>query len=457
MLVQVQCVCGQRLEVDTSLAAPRFPCPKCGTWLEAVAPEGERANAPPGEPGGSPEGLGGTGPSDTTLSAQEQASESTDTAWMPVVGALVAILLICFAVLWALVGRWPGGEGTGAGQGSGALAGSGTGAGAAGDGTGSGESGEGTGSGQAGEGTGSGGSGQDTGWGASGDGTGGSKTEEEANAPPAPPASPSPSARPEDSTAPPSEEEAPSVDKPIQGLADDTVKSPAPAPVPDKAPSKKRSGKSGQAGKSGRLGKRGGGKSIFDKAGSGKRIVYVIDYSGSMHQGGRLAAAAHELIKSVEKLGTKRKFFVIFYDDDAEPMPKKNLIPGRKKNVTWLKGWMGTVRGGGGTDPTDAMLQALRLEPDTIWLLSDGGFSDSVCQAIQAANPEKKVCINTIAFYDRTGEPVLKRIAQENRGDYRFVPAQATPPPSPAPKPKPRTGRRQRTGVKTRTRTRTGP
>ena len=69
------------------------------------------------------------------------------------------------------------------------------------------------------------------------------------------------------------------------------------------------------------------------------------------------------------------------------------------------------------------MLRALELKPHTIWLLTDGEFPDDICDKLKTANPEQKVSINTIAFHDPSGEAVMKRIAKENAGDYRFVPA----------------------------------
>jgi len=44
-----------------------------------------------------------------------------------------------------------------------------------------------------------------------------------------------------------------------------------------------------------------------------------------------------------------------------------------------------------------------------------------VVNQIRRANPQKKVRINTLALMDQRGEPVLKQIANENDGTYRFV------------------------------------
>ena len=56
--------------------------------------------------------------------------------------------------------------------------------------------------------------------------------------------------------------------------------------------------------------------------------------------------------------------------------------------------------------------------PETV---SDGLFDESAADVIRTANPGRRVRIHTIAFYDNEGEAVLRRIAEENRGKYRFV------------------------------------
>jgi len=161
--------------------------------------------------------------------------------------------------------------------------------------------------------------------------------------------------------------------------------------------------------------------SFFGQTGRGSRFVYIIDRSGSM-DGDGFDAARFELIKSIRGLGEHERFYVIFYDSKAKPMPATGLVVASEKNRQRYIEWVRSVSVGGGTDPTQALTLALtKLKPDTIWLLSDGSFSAGVTATIQRLNPRAKVQINTIAFHHRGGETLLRIIADENDGDYRYV------------------------------------
>ena len=89
---------------------------------------------------------------------------------------------------------------------------------------------------------------------------------------------------------------------------------------------------------------------------------------------------------------------------------------------------MRTIQAGGGTDPTDALLTAINMNPDVIFLMSDGEFNESVCDAVRAARGNKPISIHTISFVDNSGEAVMRRIAEENRGMYRFEPGRQNSP-----------------------------
>ena len=102
----------------------------------------------------------------------------------------------------------------------------------------------------------------------------------------------------------------------------------------------------------------------------------------------------------------------------------KRLVKADSKGKRAALTWINSVTADGGTDPTQALLIALSMQPDAIWLLSDGQFAMSAADTIRKANPGKKTQIHTIAFHNSEGERVLKRIAYENRGKFRFVPGQ---------------------------------
>jgi len=67
------------------------------------------------------------------------------------------------------------------------------------------------------------------------------------------------------------------------------------------------------------------------------------------------------------------------------------------------------------------LTQAFRLEPDTIFLLTDGEFDREIVGHIERLNRDKQVRIHTICFIYSNGEPMLKEIARDNGGTYKYV------------------------------------
>jgi len=162
------------------------------------------------------------------------------------------------------------------------------------------------------------------------------------------------------------------------------------------------------------------GASFFGLEARGGKFVYVVDRSGSM-RGDKLQDTKAELIRSVHSLTRTMEFFIIFYDSFYEPMPAPGLIKATGPNKNKYLGWVEGINCRGGTEPEEAMLMALSLKPDVIWLLSDGQFSYRACEVIRAANPNARIQIHTIAFHSASGQQMLQRIAKENGGHYQFV------------------------------------
>ncbi|MBM4047871.1 MAG: hypothetical protein FJ279_22450 [Planctomycetes bacterium] len=68
------------------------------------------------------------------------------------------------------------------------------------------------------------------------------------------------------------------------------------------------------------------------------------------------------------------------------------------------------------------------MSPETIYVLTDGEFNDGekICDAVKKMNqersPSNRIKVLTIAFKERTGDYVLKRLARESGGQFKFVP-----------------------------------
>ena len=179
----------------------------------------------------------------------------------------------------------------------------------------------------------------------------------------------------------------------------------------------------------------GDGAEFFGIRAAGKGFVFVVDSSRSM-TGRRWADACAELIYSVRRLGQDKSFYVIFFDGQAHPMfhaeqPEQELLPATDENVRRLEEWIARMHLGEETRPCAAVQLAMQLQPDALFLLSDGEFADQTAMYLRhnnfvdrgSAGYASGVVVHTIGFHSRKGQAVLQRIARENRGRYHFVSA----------------------------------
>jgi Mg-chelatase subunit ChlD len=167
-----------------------------------------------------------------------------------------------------------------------------------------------------------------------------------------------------------------------------------------------------------------GSESGFYGLGSdGQSLVYIVDCSDSMHENGKFRRATAELMRTLESLTTKQKFFVIFFNNGAFPMDADGPVEATSENVEDLRRWLQHVVPGGGTDPMPALTYALALKPDAIFLLSDGEFDPLVIDDLRVQNQvkDKPIPINTVSFYSREAVGIMKTIARQSGGKFRFV------------------------------------
>ncbi len=141
-----------------------------------------------------------------------------------------------------------------------------------------------------------------------------------------------------------------------------------------------------------------------------------------------------ELFKTISQMTEEQKFFVIFFADDALPMPARNLVPPRRRTRNLCMEWIGGIRTFGNTEPQNAVVMALKLKPDIIYFLTDGNFDRDTVKSAKRHNPTK-IPIHTIGFGDNTGEVRMKEIAELTGGTYRFIPEEQPTQQAAAPEP----------------------
>ncbi|MDZ4851876.1 MAG: hypothetical protein SGI77_21515 [Pirellulaceae bacterium] len=176
---------------------------------------------------------------------------------------------------------------------------------------------------------------------------------------------------------------------------------------------------------------------FFGVKAAGNTFCYVVDASPSMKKDGAFAAAKSELLRSLSQLKPKQRFFISFFGGDIERLKldgrseEQYPVYATPENLQKTLNWIERVRiQPKGLPPNNALLDAIKMEPDGIFLLFDGDTTVDVAAYLRKANRSNDlisgetplVQIHTIGFYTQEFEKLMRRIADENRGSYRFVP-----------------------------------
>lgn|GEM_PF-1590799 len=165
------------------------------------------------------------------------------------------------------------------------------------------------------------------------------------------------------------------------------------------------------------------GATFFGVKAEGKSFAFVVDTSGSMSANMRYMRCRDELLRSVGGLHYRQKFFIVFFNHTLFPMPERQLVEAKPKQIRQTVAWITGAVPTGFTDPWPGLLMAIRMKPDAIYLLTDGEFDTGVIEKVIAAQSQsKKIPIHTIAFESQAGEPTLQSISRVTGGTYRYVP-----------------------------------
>ena len=169
--------------------------------------------------------------------------------------------------------------------------------------------------------------------------------------------------------------------------------------------------------------------------GGGNHFVYLVDSSKSMGDG--FESARRELLASIEKLKPQQRFYVIFFDAKSDYMrlvdvrrDEPRSVNATPENKAAVRQWAMRIAKDMGRAPYDALRFALGLKPDVIFLLSDGEFPQGIEDLLREENVVENLfgdrhpisIVHTISYHSKEGESRMRRIADQNQGQYRHIP-----------------------------------
>ena len=175
------------------------------------------------------------------------------------------------------------------------------------------------------------------------------------------------------------------------------------------------------------LGGGGAGTSFFGVSSRGTRFAFIVDISGSMGRERKIQIAMRELSRSISDLPDYAYFYIVFFSTDATVPPmQEGWNRARPNLVRSFVRWFGQVAPGGATQPRSAFTRVFSLKerPDVIFFMTDGEITNFSAEEVAAHTSRgRRVVINTIAFGDPSSQDLLRDIARESGGVYRFVPS----------------------------------
>jgi hypothetical protein len=186
----------------------------------------------------------------------------------------------------------------------------------------------------------------------------------------------------------------------------------------------------GSTGGGGRHGSRGT-TPFFGIVDVGSRFVYVIDCSGSMYNHNAMGAAKNELLRSLHTLNRYQQFQIVFYNTDQKWLKAPGKIDFRffaadEKGLRLAGDFISEIEAGGGTVHLAAVDLALRLHPDVLFFLTDGGkpgLSDFDLDEIKRLN-DRHTRIHCVQFSSADDPDAaiatdfLRKLAAQNDGEY---------------------------------------
>lgn len=171
-----------------------------------------------------------------------------------------------------------------------------------------------------------------------------------------------------------------------------------------------------------------------DEAGTAipKDVLFVVDRSGSMEEGGKMAQAKKALVHCLKSLGPKDRFGLVDFATGVGSL-ESALLPATKENVARALRYVDTLEAAGGTNIEGALSEALPMLKGSgenvpmLFFLTDGlptvGSTDvqGILRAAQEKNKDLKARIFAFGVGEDVNTLLLDKLAEANRGARDYV------------------------------------
>ncbi|HSG73491.1 MAG TPA: hypothetical protein VLA12_23950, partial [Planctomycetaceae bacterium] len=157
-----------------------------------------------------------------------------------------------------------------------------------------------------------------------------------------------------------------------------------------------------------------GNVGFFGTHARGRSFAFIVDCSGSMAaifdtepaENGdpakprtRLERAKVELLDALRGMQADQEFSLVFYDEGSYWMSDlpddPRMIPASRENIQHVAAWVKRQTTRGGTDPRDALKRSLSLNPDVVFLLTDGQIPPETREVVASYNKSGAVVHTT--------------------------------------------------------------
>ena len=178
-------------------------------------------------------------------------------------------------------------------------------------------------------------------------------------------------------------------------------------------------------------GQNGPKSGFYGTGGNAYKIVYLCDASGTMTN--VFDPLRMELQRSINNLREVQSYNVIFFrDSQTLCFNETSLVRAENGNKTRTTQWLeDKVTPAGQTDPFEAIRKAFAMQPQLLYVLTDGfdnvSSYEKVVEEFRKLNPDKKIKVNTILIESRPDpelRAVLEKIAKESGGTFQKLNSQ---------------------------------